>query len=119
MLPYDSNKNYFGAENTKLADIFGEMLKFMPALKEGWNYTAYNHDVDYDGKKKTGFLGRISNYLDRRKADKKFRYSLEVVVYFAEDDGEISSENADRAIKLASLAYTAVRAFGWQFYKTK
>tara|TARA_R110002020_G_scaffold144145_2_gene317017 strand:+ start:259 stop:621 length:363 start_codon:yes stop_codon:yes gene_type:complete len=119
MLPYDSRKNYFGAENTRLADIFGEVLKLMPYLHGGWNYAAYRHDVDYDGTKKTGFFGRISNYFDRKKADKNFRLALEKAVMFAEDGGKISFDQANRAMKLAWFSYKAVRVMGWKFYKVK
>lgn len=118
MEPYDSTKNYFGAENTKLAVLFGEILKFMPALKEGWNYAAYNHDVAYFGKKKTGFWSFIPNFRKRHKADRAFRRDLREVVIIAEDCFEISLSKADRAMKLAKFAYKAVRVMGWKFYRT-
>lgn len=119
MLPYDSRKNYFGAENTKLADLFGEILKLMPELRDGWNYAAYNHDKAYLGKKKTGFFGLIVNFYGRLKADNKFRSDLEEAITFAEDEGKISYDRADRAMTLAKYSYKAVRLLGWKYYKTK
>lgn len=119
MLPYDSRRNYFGAENTKLADLFGEILKLMPALKDGWNYAAYNHDVAYLGKKKTGFFGFIANCYTRLRADNKFRADLEAAVIFAEDERKISYDQGDRAMTLAKYSYKAVRLLGWKFYKTQ
>jgi len=119
MLPYNPKENYFGAENTKLAVLFGEILKFMPALKEGWNYAAYRHDVAYFGKKKTGFWSFIGNFRNRRKADRAFRRDLIEVIIIAEDSFEISSSKADRALKLAGFAYKAVRVMGWKFYRTE
>lgn len=118
MLPYDPRRNYFGAENTKLADLFGEILKRMPSLRDGWNYAAYNHDKAYAGKKATGFFGRIVNYYKRKKADNKFRDELEDAVGFAEVETRISTDGADRAMTLAKYSYKAVRALGWKFYRT-
>lgn len=118
MRPYDPRKNYFGAENTRLAALFGEILKLMPDLRDGWNYAAYNHDGAYSGSKKTGFWARIGNFYKRRKADRQFRFDLEEAVMFAEDEGKISTIRADRAMVLAGASYKAVRVFGWKFYKT-
>ncbi len=117
MLPYDPRVNYFGAENTKLADLFGEILKLMPSLRDGWNYAAYNHDKAYAGKKATGFFGYIRNYYKRLKADQKFRDDLEEAITFAEDERKISYHRADRAMILAKISYKAVRYFGWQSYR--
>ena len=119
MLPYDSKKNYFGAENTQLAELFGEILKLMPVLRDDWNYAAYNHDVAYSGKKDTGFFGHIVNFLKRLKADKKFRFELEEAIYHAEEECKISYERGDRAMTLAKYSYKAVRYLGWKFYRTK
>jgi hypothetical protein len=118
MLPYDPRVNYFGAENTKLADILGEILKLMPALRDGWNYAAYNHDKAYSGKKKTGFFARIINFYKRKAADRNFRAALEEAVTIAEVERKISYHRADRAMTLAKYSYKAVRALGWKFYRT-
>jgi len=118
MLPYDPRKNYFGAENTRLAALFGEILKLMPDLRNGWNYAAYRHDVAYSGSKAPGFWARIKDFYKRRKADRKFRSDLEDAVMFAEDEGKISTIRADRAMALAGASYKVVRVVGWKFYKT-
>ncbi len=118
MLPYDSRRNYFGAENTRLAEVLGEILSYMPALRDGWNYTAYLHDVAYHGTKKNGWFARMINFYRRRKADNKFRDGLEDAVIFAEEEGSITAKQADRAMVLAAFSHNAVRYLGWKFYKT-
>jgi hypothetical protein len=118
MLPYDPRRNYFGAEGSKLADVFAEILKLMPALRGGFNYAAYRHDVAYSGTKKKGFFARIKNFFARKKADKKFRDDLEAAIAFTEDEGNITTEQADRAMVLKKLSYKAVRYLGWKSYRT-
>lgn len=118
MLPYDSRRNYFGAENTRLAEIFGNVLELLPAIRDGWNYAAYNHDDAYSGKKKTGFFAPIINFCHRRSADNIFRRDLEDAVYFAANDAPLSQYQIKRALQLANISHKAVRALGWKFYKT-
>jgi len=118
MLPYDPRVNYFGAEGTKLADVFAEILKLMPELRNGWNYAAYRHDVAYTGPKATGFFAWLKDFLNQRKADKTFGDDLEEAVAIAEDEGKISFDRAERAMTLAKISYKAVRYFGWKSYRT-
>jgi hypothetical protein len=117
MEAYDPKKNYFGAEGTKLADIFGEILKFMPALKKGWNRAAYYHDLDYTGTRRSGFWGRIQDFFERRRSDTTFYDRLVETIITAEALDRLTEKEGDRAMKLAKAAYLAVRVAGWKPYK--
>ena len=117
MRPYDPNQNYFGAKDTKLEKILAEILKNMPAIRDGWNEAAYRHDLAYCGKRRTGFFGWIKDAIERRGADLQFRDELLSEVEDAERTGRLSTTCADRAADLAEVAYAAVRVGGVLHYK--
>lgn len=117
MKPYDSKKNYFGAEGTLLCKLLGSVLEFAPAIRNGINVAAYNHDVGYTGSKKTGWIDRIKNYFERKRLDKQFFTDMEETIIAAESLQKISQKEADLAITLADISYSAVRAGGWSFFR--
>lgn len=118
MEPYDSKKNYFGAEGTLMCEILGEILDFAPDIRPGINAAAYNHDVGYSGSKKTGWIDRIKNFFERKRIDKQFYTDMEEAIIAAELLCKLTQKEADLAISLADISYKAVRAGGWTFYRT-
>ncbi len=118
MEPYDSEKNYFGAEGTLMCKLLGDVLEFAPAIRNGINVAAYNHDVGYTGTKETGWIGRIKNFFERKRIDKQFFTDMEETIIAAELLCKITQKEADLAINLADISYSAVRAGGWTFYRT-
>lgn len=118
MKPYDSEQNYFGAEGTLLCKLLGDVLEFAPAIRNGINVAAFNHDVGYTGTKQTGFFGWIKDYFERKRLDRQFFSDMEDTIIAAELLCKITQKEADIAINLADIAYDAVRAGGWTFYRT-
>lgn len=117
MEPYDSKKNYFGAEGTLMCELLGEFLEFAPDLRPGINAAAYNHDVGYTGTKSTSWYGRIKNFFERRRIDNQLFSDMEDTIIAAELLQKISQKEADLAMIVADAAFTAVRAGGYQFYR--
>lgn len=118
MEPYDFKKNYFGAEGTLMCEILGNILDFAPAIREGINRAAYNHDVGYSGTKKTNWIARIKNFFERKRLDKQFYNDMEEAIMVAELLSKITQRQADLAIELADIAFKAVRVAGFTFFRT-
>ena len=119
---YNEKIEYFGPQNHWLSKF---IPKFPPcledakddvkkAVKNGFNFAAFKHDVDYEKKKATGFFGRILNYFRRRKADNRFFYNMEEAIFAIEN--KLTGEELDDALDFAKVAYRAVRIGGVAFY---
>jgi hypothetical protein len=119
MQPYDKDKRYFGPQGSPLNKLIPQAPPTMPILQPVFNRAAYDHDGAYEGEKKKGILGKIINFLERRKADIAFRDKMIEGIHLAGVKGTISVEQEVFAKKYAKTAYAAVRLGGWVFYKTE
>ena len=117
MEPYDPDKRYFGPQGSPLCKLIPEAPPTVPQLEPVFNRAAYNHDVGYSGKRKSGILGYIKDFFERKRIDEKFLDDMElgIMQYLAED--KITEEQADIALLYAKIAYKAVRKLGWTFYR--
>jgi len=121
---YNSEIEYFGPVDHWLSKFIpkfppclnGASEEIKKAIKEGFNFAAFKHDVDYEEKKATGFFGRIKNFFRRRKADRRFHGNLEGAIFAIEN--KLTGDEYDDSLKYAKVAFNAVRIGGVAFYGT-
>lgn len=119
MEPYDQTKRYFGPQGSWLCKLIPEFPAGIPQAQPIFNRGGYTHDRGYEGNKTGGFWGWLRDAMDRRKVDRQLLTDLLVGIAHAEDQGILSESEADRCDDYAHLAYDAIRAGGWMFFRKK
>jgi hypothetical protein len=117
MEPYNPNERYFGPQGHWLCAFIPEFPRGMPVLRQKFNKPAYNHDGGYEGEKRSGFMGKIRDQWERWGIDKTFLREMNEGINQDFMDGQITKEQLRIAADYANLAYNAVRAFGWSFFR--
>lgn len=118
MEEYDPNKRYFGPQGSQLCKIIPPSPPGMDQLIPVYNKPAYNHDVGYTGKRRSGFFGKLKDAWERWGIDKDFLIEMVDGIQDAFHEGEITESEFKVAMAYARLAYKAVRAAGWTFFRT-
>ena len=117
MKAFNPQKRYLGPEGHWLTPIIPPNPPSVPQLYLYWNRAAYNHDVGYAGKRKTGLFGWISNMISRKKIDDKFHDQLYAGIRDIEKS--LSDQELQEAMIYADIVYKAVRVGGWSFYRNR
>ncbi len=118
MESYDPNKRYFGPQGSRLCNIIPAYPPGVLPCKAIFNKAGYNHDGGYNGKRRSGFFGRILDAYDRWRIDQELLTELQDGIKALYDEGMISFEQAKASHAYANLAYNAIRAGGWLYFRT-
>jgi len=115
MEPYNQYKRYLGPQGHWLTKLIPEVPPGCEEIQPYWNRAAYNHDCGYEGKKESGFWGRLKNFFKRRKIDVQFYEELLLGVEAVKE--RLTFDQYQNAKAYANIIYTAVRSGGWKFYR--
>lgn len=117
MEAYNPNERYFGPQGHWSSKFIPPYPLGIHILKDCFNLAAYNHDKGYEGKQRSGFIGIIKDQWERWSIDKKFLREMNEGIEQAFYDGKINSLQKKIAADYANIAYEAVRALGWTFFR--
>lgn len=112
----DPQENYFGPQDNPINDALDSILGKLatPEFRARANEVAFEHDIDYRGKRRKGLWGLFRDYMDRKAYDRKFLAGLRIASIECYPEGE---EQA-LALKFSKISHSLIRKFGWVFYKT-
>jgi hypothetical protein len=117
MEPYNPNERYFGPQGHWLNIFIPPYPLGIQILKDNFNLAAYNHDKGYEGQARSGFMGKIRDQWERWGIDKTFLSEMNEAIEQAYYNEEITSFQKKIAADYANIAYDAVRALGWTFFR--